>query len=86
MLHPLAVAGTVLSGWNQLAGYSQLLGRLVSVLGIPSHLKHIARLRARAEEREDPAVELASDDPADTPDAATRPAQLDPRGRSRRAA
>jgi cellulose synthase/poly-beta-1,6-N-acetylglucosamine synthase-like glycosyltransferase len=86
ILHPLVVAGTVFGAWNQFAGYSQLVGRLVSVFGIPSHLNHMARLRARAEQGEDPALDAAPHEAVDLADTRARPAEIGSHERPRRAA
>jgi hypothetical protein len=56
VFHPMAVLATVANAWNQASGYTQLLGRLISLFAIASHLAHGARLR----ERTDSAVEQSA--------------------------
>ncbi len=49
LLHPFVVLGSVLRDWQRPGGYLQLLGRLTSLLGLPSHLTHAARVRQAVE-------------------------------------
>jgi hypothetical protein len=49
MLHPWAVLGSVLRDWQRPGGYLQLLGRLTSLLGLPCHLTHAAKVRQAVE-------------------------------------
>jgi hypothetical protein len=39
----------VLRDWQRPGGYLQLLGRLTSLLGLPSHLTHAAKVRQAVE-------------------------------------
>ena len=86
VFHPLAVAATVARAWNQVPGYTQLLGRLVSLIGIFSHLAHGSRLRQQADTLDDESLEIDSDDgPVESPPS-DRSSRRNATGRDRRAA
>jgi GT2 family glycosyltransferase len=49
VLHPFAVLASVRRDWHRPGAYLQLLGRLTSLLGLPSHLRHAAKVRQAVE-------------------------------------
>jgi GT2 family glycosyltransferase len=86
VFHPIAVAATVAGAWNRLSGYTQVLGRLVSLIGLFSHLAHGARLRQHAETSEDEPLDADSDEgPVKSPPG-ERAARYEAPSRRRRAA
>jgi hypothetical protein len=48
-LHPFAVLVSVLRDWKRPGAYLQLLGRFTALLGLPSHLRHAAKVREAVE-------------------------------------
>ena len=86
VFHPLAVAATVARAWNQVPGYTQLLGRLVSMFGILSHLAYGSRLRERAATLDDQPLAIDSDDGPVESLPSDRSTRRNATGRDRRAA